>query len=192
MGFDPVSLTIGAMVVGGAIKGGGEIFGGMQKADMYRYQAAYAQKKAEIDQQNANYELAVGEIKATTGALRNRQIAGQERVGYGAGNIRVDTPGSSVQDVLASTRLAGQFDEATTRANAARAAFGYEAAASEQEVQSEIYKRSATTSEVAGITQGAGTIISSAAGVSDKWIQFSQAGIGPGSPGASNLWSTST
>jgi hypothetical protein len=175
---DPVSLTLGMMAGGTALKAGGDIFAGINKSNMAKYQAGWAQKQAAVEEQNAAYARSVGEVKAQQVGLESRQTYGKEVAGFGASGFRVDTGGdSSVKDVLASTRQKGEYDESTTRANAAREAFGYEVKSAEDTAKAGMYKTAAKTDMISGFINAGSSILGGGTAVSDKWIQFERSGL---------------
>jgi hypothetical protein len=87
--------------------------------------------------------------------------------------------------VLSSETAITQQNEAITRANAAKRAYGFNVAAAEDTAQAGAYKVAASTSEEAGELGAVSSIIGGAGSVSSKWLQASQSGAFGGGGGSS-------
>ncbi|HSW91846.1 MAG TPA: hypothetical protein VLG09_04325 [Candidatus Saccharimonadales bacterium] len=175
MGFDPVTLTLGMMAGGSLLKAGGDIFTGINKSNMDKYQAGWAQKQAAMEQQNAAYARSVGEVKAQRVGEAAAQDYGKAVATEASSGFKVGS--GTYGDVNAAIRRRGQFDEATTRQNAAREAYGYEVKSAEDTVKAGMYKTAAKTDMISGFIGGASSILGGGTQVADKWVQFGQAGL---------------
>lgn len=170
---DPVSLAVGSMAIS-AVSGGVSAYGASQsakaKAQMANYQAGIAQMNAKIAQQNADYAKEVGETRAQQVGMQTRYQVGQARVARGASGLDVNT-GSNPR-VIESVEEIGQHNEAITRADAAKRAYGYEVEAANATAQGTVYQMQAQNEEEAGKINVASTLLGTAGSVSDKWLTY--------------------
>ncbi len=172
---DPTTIagaSMGAQAAGTGIKAFGDWFSGQAQSNQFQYQAGVAAANAQLARQDAIYETRMGEVKAQQVGMRGRAEVGRTRVGYGAGNISTAT--GSPANVLRSETALTQADEATTRANAAKRAYGYNVAAAEDTAQAGMYRTAADTAVTASYINMASTIVGGAGNVSDKWLQSGQ------------------
>lgn len=167
---DPVTLTM--MAAGTAVKTGADIWGGFQKSAMNKFQAGWARKQAAVEASNAAYARSVGEVKAQQYGLASRQEYGKEVTGFAGSGFRTDQPGS-VRDVLASTRAAGEQNEAVARAGAAHEAYGFDVRGAEDIAKAGAFDVAAKTDVISGFTQGAEDILGSGSQVARKWFNLS-------------------
>ncbi len=176
---DPVSaVAIGGMaasVAGGILGAGGSMYSAEAQAAQATYQAGVARVNARIAQQDADYARAAGEVEAQQVGMRGRAQTGATRVGFGAGNI--DTSSGSAARVLKSETELTQFDEATTRANAAKRAWGFETEQAGDVAQAGAYGVAADTSRTTGEIGAVSSLIGGASNVSSKWMQGRSVGL---------------
>ena len=183
---DPITggmavIGMASSVAGGIIGAQGAEYQGQAQANMYNYQAAVARLNQQIAQQNADYEKEVGEVQAQEQGMKTRQVVGQERAAYGAGNIDVNS--GSPMAVQRSELAVGQESQAIIRSNAAHRAYAAEVQGMQDVAQANIYDYSARTSLDAAKINAMSSIIGAAGSVSTKWIQGSQAGMFGGGGG---------
>lgn len=179
---DPVTLStigIGASAGGGALSAVGSIFGGKSQKSMYDYQSSLAKLNADIDRQNAEWELTKGEQEATQYGMKAGQQFAAIRTAQGASNLDVNS--GSALDVQNSQRRITQMDNATIRANAGKAAYDYTVRATADENQAKLYTAAGENARTAGYLNAASSIIGTAGSVSSKWLQAKTAGIYGGS-----------
>lgn len=182
---DPISLTLAAVGTAAAVGGGitsaiGSKYSGDAKGNMYDYQSGVAKINEQIEQQNASYARAAGETTASEQGVKTAQTIGLIRAGQGASGVDVNS-GSAVK-VQEGQLKAGQFDEAVTRSNAARQAYGYETAAIGQEASANLDTMGATASRTAGDLGATASILGTVGSVASKWIGASSSfGSAPGS-----------
>lgn len=175
---DPVTIGAGAVaavgmvstIMGSITQAAGAKYTGEANAKMYEYQAGVARVNQQVAKQNADYERAVGEVKAQGSGLHTRYMVGQEKVVQAASGLDV-TKGTSTM-VRASQTAIGQQDQAIIRASAAKRAFGYEVEAFSKGAEAGALDTSAKTSRVAGDIGVASSLLGGAASVSDKWLQY--------------------
>lgn len=175
---DPVTIgTIGlGSTAAGALTGAfGSIFTGEAQAAQYNYQAGVARVNAKIAQQDADYALAAGETEAQISGMRGRAQEGAIRAGIGAGNLALGS-GSAAQVLKSQTELT-QFDEATTRANAAKRAWGFQTEAAGDIATAGAMDIAAQTSKTAGEIGAVSSLIGGAGQVSSRWLQGQSVGL---------------
>lgn len=148
---------------------------GQAQASMYTYQAGVAQMNKTIADQNAAYALASGEVQAQQEGMKTRAEIGQTKATQGASGVDVNR-GSSV-DVRASEAEIGAENQALTRSNAARVAYGYQVEGAQATAQSNIDLMAASRSKTAGTIGAFTSLLGGASSVSSKWMQGNQAGI---------------
>lgn len=190
---DPISLSLAAVGTAAAVGGGitsaiGSKYSGDAKANMYNYQAGVAKINEQIEQQNADYARKAGETTASEIGVKTSQAVGLIRAGQGASGVDVNS-GSTVK-VQEGQLKSGQFDEATTRSNAARTAYGYETGAIGQEASANLDTMGATASRTAGDLGATASILGTVGSVATKWIGASSS-FGGGSGSSSFLPSSS-
>lgn len=186
---DPITLSTLSMASsagGGILSAFGGIAEGKSQRQMYDYQAAVSRINADIDRQNAEWEINKGDIEGQQFGLKAGQQFGQIRTAQAASGLDVNT--GSAKDVQDSQRKLTYMDEATIRSNAAKTAYDYTARAATDENQAKIYQTAGANAERAGYLKAASSIIGTAGSVSSKWLQGSQAGIGGSTSGPIKLF----
>lgn len=185
---DPVSLgamSMGGTILGGIVKGVGDIFGSQAQAKQYQYQAAVARINQQIASQNAAYAIAVGEVKAQQAGMRTAATIGTTLAKQASSGIDVNT-GSPVR-VRASEADLGAEDVATIRWNAEKEAYNQKVKGVMAKAEAGAYDAAASNTKTAGYISAVGSFLGTATSVSDKWLKFGQQGVpGFGDPGASN------
>ena len=178
---DPATLAVSSIAGsagGSGISAIGSIFSGQAQSQMYQYQSAIALANAQIAETNVGYALSTGEQQARQYGMKAAQTMGGIRAAQGANGIDVGS-GSSV-DVRNSQRLETSIDLNAIRTNAARVAYGYQTQEAQDITQSQLYSTAASTSKTAGLIGAAGSLVSGAGSVSDKWLQAQSSGALPG------------
>jgi|SRR5215475_3692415 len=176
----PMAIVgIGATALGGVVSAFGNYFGGQSQGAMYDYQAGIALMNKQIAEQNANYAINAGEIKAQQAGMKARFEIGTAIAEGGASGLDVRS-GSKAQVVQGMYKVAQQ-DMGIIRTNAAKEAYGYEVEAASDEAQANLDKYAAKFSRTSGTIAAFGSLLGAAGGVSSKWISAGQAGI-PGFP----------
>lgn len=168
---DPVSLAvigIASSAAAGGVSALGASSAASSKAQMYQYQAGISAMNTKIAQQNSDYALETGETKAQQVGMETRYQVGQARVARGASGLDVNT--GSNEKVIESVEEIGQHNEAITRSDAAKRAYGYQVEAAQSTAQGQLYEMSASDAITAGKYQVASSLLGSAGSVSDKWL----------------------
>lgn len=174
--MDPISLgtmfavSMAASGAGAGVSAFGKLSEGAANQGMYQYQSGVAALNHKIALQNADYERKVGEVKAQEMGMKTRFQMGETKVAQAAGNI--DVSRGSAAAVRDSEHELGLHDQATTRANAARRAYGYDVEAAQDTAQMRMYSEAASQSRRAGEISAISSILGGASSVSDKWAQM--------------------
>jgi len=179
---DPVSLSmmsIASSAGGGILSAFGASSEGKSQKAMYDYQSSVARLNAQIDRQNAEWELNKGEIEASQYGMKAAQQFGAIRTGQAASNLDVNS--GSNKDVQDSQRKIIQMDNATIRSNAAKQAYDYSVRAVMDENQATMYTTAGVNAQKAGNIKALSSIIGSAGSVASKWSAGTQSGIFGGS-----------
>lgn len=191
--FTMTAISIGTAIAGAGVSAYGASKQGSSSAAMYQYQSGVAKQNAEIAKQNANYERYVGEIEAQRVGMKGRAEAGAIRAKQSASNL--DITSGTAEKVQDSHALLTSHDQTTTRANAARRAYGYEIEALREQTQSQLYNMASSNAKSAGMISAVGSLISGASSVSSKWLQGNASGVfasgvtsGPNSLGGKLAW----
>jgi hypothetical protein len=133
-----------------------------------QYQAAVAKINQQIAKQNANYELETGEVEAQQVGMESRYRLGQMLANQGASGI--DVSSGSATKIREGMIDIGYHDQAMTRANAARLAYGSEVQATQYEAQAAIHSFTAAMDDeqaknagtAAGLTRSSMSLLSQA------------------------------
>ena len=141
----------------------------------YNYQAGVANLNAQIEKQNANYSLEVGDVQAEQQGLKTRAEIGRTIATQGAGNV--DVSSGSAKDVRSSEIEIGQQNEGIVRADAAKRAYGAQVKGVQDTAQAAVYTMGAETAKTTGEIGEISSIIGAAGGVSDKWLQGQSKGL---------------
>lgn len=162
MGIETLAIaSLGASIIGGGIQAVGAMQSGEASMEAAQYRAGVAQRMATsaLDQGGSEvqrYGYKVGQIK------------GQQRAGYAASGVRTDW--GSAADVAESTDKMGRLDEATIMYNAALKAAGLQEQGTLNLMEGESRQREANYRAI-------GSVLGSANSVSDRWMNFSRAGV---------------
>lgn len=200
---DPISLTAaGALAAGGAAGGAGagagvlagigtgatilggitgaisKVMGGESQGNMYAYQAGVSRINQQIAKQNADYSRYVGEVEAQRVGMKGRFERGQTLVTQSGRGI--DVGSGSNAEVRDSMQDMNVHDQATTRSNAMRRAYGHDVEAIKHETQGQMYGMAGSKARTAGYIDAFGSILGTASSVSSKWLDASRLGIGSG------------
>jgi hypothetical protein len=190
---DPISGTLLAVSLGASVAGGvttamGKGFESKAQSNMYQYQAGMAQINKQIDEQNAAYARSGGEVEAQKSGMRSRFQLGGIKVTKAAGNIDVNS--GSAREVQDSQEAIGQHDQSIIRSNAARQAYGYDVEAAGHKAQVGMYGMASENALTTGKIGVAGSLISTAGSVANKWYgassSFGSSGSGSGPSGGSD------
>jgi hypothetical protein len=163
--------------VGIAVTAGGAIFKGMSQGAMYGYQANIARMNAQIAQQNAAYEVNLGEVQAQQQGMKTKSIIGQTKAVQGASGL--DLNSGSAMEVRASEAELGAADQATIRSNAARRAYGFQVEAAQDEAQASLYDKASTNAEIGGFIDAGTSILGGGGSLSSRWLKANQIGLDP-------------
>lgn len=161
MCLDPVSLAVVGTVVAGA--------SAYQATSTQKAVAGYQAKVADNNAQVARWQAADAEARGNTAAANVRRkyaaLAGTQRASLAARGV--DISDGSANAMLQDTAFFGAVDESTTRANAAREAWGYQ-------VQAGNFASSAAASQAQAnamnpLFSAGTTMLGTATSVASKW-----------------------
>lgn len=169
------TIGIGSSLVGGLLGAFGANQSAKAQSQMYAYQAQVAKINSQIDKQNADYALAVGESQATQYGLKSAQQQAQIRAAQGASGVAVNS--GSAADVQRSQRQISQMDLATIRQNAAKTAYDYNVKSVQDINQAGLYGLASTDAKRAGTLNVMSSLIGTAGSVSSKWLQGNTIGL---------------
>lgn len=179
--MDPVSLgviaagSIAASAAGAGVSAMGAAFAGQAQQKMYNYQSAVASMNQAVAKQNADYEVALGEQRAQKVALAGEARTATLIAGAGASGLEIGS--GSKADVINSSEKIAQYDQAVTRSDAARKAYGYEVQGADFQAQGTLDTSAGSASRTASDFQVASSIIGGAGSVSSKWVTGNQSGV---------------
>jgi hypothetical protein len=181
------ALSIGSSAGGSVLSAFGALGEGKSQSAMYGYQAQVARLNAQIDRQNAEWELAKGDTEALQYGMKAGQQFAAIRTGQAASNLDVNS--GSAKEVQDSQRKIIQMDNATIRENATKAAYNWTAKAAMDENQATLYDYAGAQAKKAGALKALGSIIGGVSSVSSKWTTGVQSGlIGGGGTGGIKLF----
>lgn len=169
------AVSMGATALGGGVAAYGAMEKGKSNAQMYNYKAGVAQINQQLAEQNADYQLRAGEIKAQHSGMKTAQQVGAIRAAQSGSNLDINS--GTVAQVRESQHDIGIHDQETIRANAARAAYGYEIEAVKYKTEQGMNLTAAKQSKRAGTIDAIASLLGTAGSVSGKWMQGSQAGM---------------
>jgi len=157
---DPIT-SLALTAIGGAVQG----FSAMASAN---YNAKVAENNALMMQQQADQARFRGNIDAQTQDMKTKAILGQQLAQQGASGFDINS--KSAIDLRASTAQLGRLDSLTKKNNAEREAYGFE-------VKKTDYLATAAGQQAAGFNNMFGSLIGTASGVSNKWLDFKSKGL---------------
>jgi hypothetical protein len=138
------------------------------------YQATMDNLNAQAMNLGAQNALFQGQQMSESLTLNAGQMIGQQTAGMDANGIISNRGGAS--RVTESTRIMGEADAATARANAIRNAFGYSMGAVNAQNQGNM--AAASGAGINPALAAAGSALSSAGQVASSWYMMSKAGYG--------------
>ncbi len=173
-------FTLGSIGLAGSIASGGmsaisSLRGGDASAAQARYKSSMAWQNYQINQQNANYAESIGEQKAERAGMAGAQRMGQIVAAQGASGVAVGS--GSAKEVQGSQHLVSKMDMDTIRESAAKTAYDYRVAASNDANKARGYESAGRDALAAGRLGAVGSIVGTAGSVASKWLQGSQLGL---------------
>ena len=167
--------SIGMSLVGGLMDTYGTSESIEAQASSLMYRAAVADLNKKIALQNRDFAFDVGEDKAIQLGLSAADRMGKIKAGQGASGL--DVASGSNLDVQRSQEYITRRDMAALREDTARVAYGYEVKAKEAEISEEGFRRGVRDVYSSRGPRIAGSLISTATTVADKWLQGKQEGL---------------
>lgn len=172
-------VIAGVSLAATAVAGGLTAMSNIQQANAASknaaYQAQVAQNNATIAEQNRQYAIKAGEVKAEAQGRADRARFNQLLAGQAASGVDVNS-GSPV-DVRATQRSTDVFDTDTTLHNALLKAYGYEGTAMNYEAQAGLNQaQSKQATAGLGLSTTAG-LLGTASSLGSKWSAFKSEGV---------------
>lgn len=162
MGIETLAIaSLGASIIGGGIQAMGAMQSGQASMQAAQYRAGVAQRMA-------SSTLDQGGSEAQRYGYKVGQLKGTQRANYAASGVRTDW--GSAADVAQSTDMIGRLDEATIMYNAALKAAGLEE-------QGQLHLMEGESRRSEANTRALGSVLGTATSVSDRWMNFSRAGV---------------
>jgi hypothetical protein len=170
------------LVLAGAVIGAaGSLYTGMANSAAYKYQAGVAAANAQIDQQNASYETALGEAKAQESGLKTAATIGATLAQQGASGLATGE-GIGV-NVRVSEAEIGEDQQAVIRNTAARRAYGYEVEKAQNIAQEGLYNSMSDTALISGGLNALSSVLGGGGSFAEKWMQAGSRGMNPWTAG---------
>ncbi len=163
--------TIAAVAsIGGTIMGAvGQLQAGDAAAKAANYNAAVARNNQIIAEQQAQDALKRGQIAEDEQRRKTAQIRGAQRASLAASGVALDQ--GAPLDILGDTAAFGELDALTIRNNADREAYGYRVQGMNFAAEAGLADARAGAARQAGMIGAAGTLLSGAGTVMDRWAQ---------------------
>lgn len=169
-GFGSAGQAAAASLVWGGVGTGisavGDISSAAGQAQQYNYMAQVAANNAQIMRSNQDAAASAGSFQESSAKLQTGQTVGAQRAAQSADGIDVNV--GSPAAVRDSTENLGALDAALLHYNTARQVLGLQTEEQNYTAQSELDKRAAKNSLLAGAAKAASTIISGASSLSGK------------------------
>lgn len=169
------ATSIGASAVGTGLQMGGSLLQGISGFQQGMFQSKLAGYNAQLALGQKAATLRAGDIAAQQQLMKTGKEVGAAVASQGASGV--DVGGGSAKTVQKAIQTSGQFDAATLRYNAATKAYGLQQEYASDMMQKQASKLGAIGSLVGGVLGMGTSFLGGAASASDKWLQFSAAGI---------------
>jgi hypothetical protein len=167
IGAAGIGSTIGAGITGAF----GAFLGGEAQQQYYNYQAGVAQFNAQIAQQNAQYEINLGEIQAQQAGLQQGQQMGRIIAGQGASGLDVNS--GSAKQVQQSQIGLNRTAQTSIRSSAAKQAYNYEVEGAQFSAQAVADTQAGKNARTAGMLGVTTSLLGAASSVSSEWLKSS-------------------
>lgn len=175
---DPITISAGIAIAGTAAGG---IIGGLgasqtaaAQASMYQYKAGVAMLNKQINEQNANFAVESGDVKAEETGLEAGQKIAETKVVQAASGFDVTT-GTNVA-VRDSQTAAADYDQNVIRWDASKTAWGFQAKATTDEAEANLDTMAASNAQQGGLISELTSFIGAGTSVATKWSQGIQQG----------------
>ena len=176
--MDPATLALVSTVAsaGGAVIGAvGAERQAQATSEANAYQAAVATNNQKIATQYAAAATQQGQIMAEEKQMQTNQQLGMVRAAVGASGM--DPSSGTGMRLQKDTLAMGELDVNTIRANAAKTAYGYNVQGMSYGAQAGLDTAASANALASGNLAAMSSIISGDASVSNKWLQYQNAGI---------------
>jgi hypothetical protein len=170
-----VALATVASLAGTGISALGAYEGGQATSAAAAYQAQVALNNAAIARQNAELAMSSGEQQVGIQGMKTRAAVGTEKAGEAASGVDVNR--GSFVSARAGTAELGALDALTIRSNAAKNAYGYQAQATGDVAQGQLYSMESKQASEAGDISALGTAIGGIGSAGVNYAKMSNAGM---------------
>lgn len=170
-------VALVAAVASAAASAYGAYQQGQANSAMNAYQAQVAKNNQEIANQYATMEIQKGQQLEEQKRQQTAQQEGAIRAAVGASGL--DPNAGSPVRLQRDTAMVGEEDALTIRANAARAAYGYQVQGLNYAAQASADEMAARNAAEGGSLGAFASILGGASSVSDKWLRYKQVGVSP-------------
>lgn len=167
------AFTVGSTLIGAY----GQYKQGQYQSDMSEYNAAIMRNNSIVQERQASDAITRGATLEEQQRDKVRMMIGKQRANTAGAGLLVDsgTPG----DLTDQTAMFGEEDAQTIRINAMNEAYGYRTGASNSRAQAKALESQADMYSSAGTMNAAGTLLTGAASVGDKFGWFKPATPAP-------------
>jgi len=162
-------------------------YGAVKQSQAQKKQAKVAEDAGEASAEQQEFNARIAETQAEDAILRGKELESQVRLGTkgligaqraGFAGQGVDIGVGSPVDVQADTAYLGELDALTTRANAAREAWGYKVEAADRRMAADVARRGGQAQASAYRSGANATLIGGAANTALMLNQFGWGGGG--------------
>lgn len=164
---DPISIAVGAAVVGGLVTGYGQIQQGNYANAMGKYEQKIAERNIKLTEAGREDARRRGEREQLNHWRRVSQAMGEQRAQYAAGNLDVNfgTPAEVVEDTL----LIGMEDSSVLAENTKKEMEGFDIEAANYKEAGNAARSRGRAAKTASRFAAAGTILSTASQVAGMY-----------------------
>lgn len=127
-------------VISSLVGAASTVAGGVASNRAAKFNSQVQQNNAVIARNKAKQEQAVSELEIVRNQRRVRQVFGEQKTGFGAGNIQTDS--GSALDVLANTIEQGELDTQIIRFNSEQTQQDLRFSADNLDAQSQLTRQS--------------------------------------------------
>lgn len=163
-------VGMGATAAGGLVNAYGTKESADSAAAQATYQAGVAALRQQVDTQNANYALNVGEGQAQQAGMKGREIIGQEKAGAAARGLDVNS--GSAAATRGSEEEITQQNEAVIRADAMKKAYNFQVQGVEDTATQQLDLMGASKDITAGDIGFTGSLLGTAGSVASQWYKY--------------------
>ncbi len=184
-------MALGALAGAAAIQALGQYKTAQATASADKYNAQIAQQNAQLATQQAQFAAQEGGAQVEASGLQTRAKEGAVEANQGASGVEVGQ--GSFGQIQQSVKEIGMLDAMQIRANAVRAAYGYQTQAVSDKEQAVLDTYAAKNAKTSGILNIGSTVLSTAGQGAQygTWLQGRGLGSNSGGVTAGGLYNNS-